>query len=97
MDCIQFLYDFPFYDYVYDKVKADPTNYAKFYGGGSIHPDHYLGNDVINSDAWGESLYVAPTSSYDIAKGEIKFTFVFEGAGNQADVYKIEVTYKVPD
>lgn len=93
MNHIQFKYDFPFYDFVYDKVKKDAANYAKFYSGGSIHPDHYIVSDVIDVDNWGESLFVMPAASFDAANKKMTYTFCFDSAANQADYYKVEATY----
>ena len=93
---IDFKYNFPLYDYVYDKVKTDPKGYKKFFQGGSIHPDHWLINDNIDDDGWWESLFVAPSSTVDFANGKVKFTFVFDSGVTKGDYYRADVTYTAP-
>ena len=63
--------------------------------GGSVDPEVYLNNTNILEDEWYETNWVAPTSSYDEEKGEMKFVFNFDHY-NAGDYVKVEVIYQSP-
>ena len=92
---VHFVYDFALYDEVLKLAKEDTTKklYPHFGQGGSVHPDFYITGSGIDTDEWGEDLYVTASAAFDVANGKITFVFPIDWTSSQADYAKIEVTY----
>lgn len=72
-NAVDFRYEFELWNEFVTLAKNNSDLVNHMQQGGSIHPGNYIPETNILEDEWGESNWVAPTSSYNATEMNFKF------------------------